>query len=83
MHIPQRPYWSGEPADLGELFRLRKIACQRQIEAVCTLHTHQFGWECRLMAAEELLRSEVCRTQEAVGACSEQWKVAMIERGWS
>jgi hypothetical protein len=27
-------------------------------------------------------RSEVCRSQEAVLDTSEQWKTAMIEKGW-
>ena len=83
MQTPQRPYWSGEPTDLGELFRLRKLTCNRQLEAICELRTHQFGWECRLVAGGELLRSEVCRSDDAVRACSEQWKLAMIEKGWS
>lgn len=82
VQTPQRPYWSGEPVVLGELFRLRKLSCSRQLEAVCELRSHQFGWECRLSVGDDLLRSEVCRSEDAVGACSDQWKHAMIEKGW-
>jgi hypothetical protein len=82
VNVPQREFWSGEPAELGELFRLHKLTCNRQLEAVCRLVTHEFGWECRLTVGDDLLRSEVCRTRQAVTACGEQWKAAMIEKGW-
>ena len=80
--FPQRDGWQGEPADLGDLFRLRKLACNRQLEAVCLLRTHQFGWECRLLVGDDLLRSEVCKSEQAVVTCSDDWKTAMIEKGW-
>jgi hypothetical protein len=80
--LPQRADWYGKPADVGELFRLRKLSCNRQLEAVCLLRTHQFGWECCLLIGGDLMRSEVCRTEQSVVSCSDQWKAAMIEKGW-
>jgi hypothetical protein len=50
--------------------------------ARCTLATHPLGWELRLMATD-LLRSQVCRSSEEILNTHEQWKAAMIEKGWS
>jgi hypothetical protein len=33
-------------------------------------------------AQAEVVQTQVCRTQEDVFACGEQWKVPMIEKGW-
>jgi hypothetical protein len=41
------------------------------------------GHEVRLTAADELLRSQVCRSTPEILDVLEQWKVAMIEKGWS
>lgn len=76
--VLQRLTWSGTPKDLGELFILRKSGR----EAVCKLTTHQFGWELRLEVAGELRRSCVCRSQEEVFSTGEEWKAAMVEKGW-
>ena len=48
------------------------------------IFSHQFGWEVRLLVGsqEELVSSQVWRTQEDVLTTGEQWKVAMIEKGW-
>lgn len=77
--VLQRHAWSGTPKDLGELFLLRK----RGRDAVCTLTTHQFGWELRLLVAGELVQSQVCRTQEDVFSTGEMWKQAMTAKGWT
>ena len=50
-------------------------------KASCELWTHVLGWELRLVASGELLRSQVCRTQEEVFDTFEQWKAAMLEKG--
>ena len=44
--------------------------------------THPLGWELRLMTSD-LLRSQVCRSSEEILSTHEQWKAAMIEKGWS
>jgi hypothetical protein len=83
VEVLQRSQWHGEPTVLGDMFRLRKDRCGRQLEAACRLITHALGWELRLEIAGSLQRSQVCRTQDEVLETSEQWKVAMIEKGWS
>jgi hypothetical protein len=44
--------------------------------------SHPLGWELRLMTTD-LLRSEVCRSSTEVLDTSEQWKAAMIGKGWT
>jgi hypothetical protein len=61
---------------------VHKQKCGQQIEAACRLVTHALGWELRLEVVGSLQRSEVCRTQDEVLDTSEQWKAAMIEKGW-
>jgi hypothetical protein len=82
MDILQRVSWYGEPARLGEGWRLRKMTGAAGREAVCQLFSHQFGWELGLTVAGELLRSEVCRSQDDVLRVCEQWKAAMLAKGW-
>jgi hypothetical protein len=49
--------------------------------ARCILVTHPLGWELRLMTSD-LLRSQVCRSSEEILSTHEEWKAAMLERGW-
>lgn len=81
INILQRPFWTGEPRDLGELFTLEK----RGRKAVCKLVTHQLGWECRLFigSQEEVVQTQVCRTEEDVLRTSEKWKAALRETEWA
>ena len=52
-------------------------------EATCRLQSHVFGWELILEINGSLYASQVCRNSEQVLTTSEQWKLAMIEKGWS
>jgi hypothetical protein len=79
MDVLQRSQWDGEPKEQGELFVLRKGGHRT---AVCKLFRHQFGWECRLMVRGELVQSQVCRSPDEVLSTGEQWKAAMLEKGW-
>jgi hypothetical protein len=76
------PFSNGVPVPQGDLFRVHRERCGRQLEAVCQLVTHQLGWELRLEINRDLQRSEVCRTRDAALDTSEQWQAAMIEKGW-
>lgn len=69
------------PVELAELFQLAK-GNNRRVR--CLIFTHQFGFELRLVfgSKAELLRSQVCRTDDEVLTTGEQWKAAMIEKGW-
>jgi hypothetical protein len=80
MDVLQRPHWHGSPIHLGEPFILRK----NEVEARCVLRSHQFGWEVCLQIGinREFVQTKVCRNQDDVLTTGEQWKVAMIEKGW-
>jgi hypothetical protein len=77
----QSDNWYGSPVDLGELFVLKKNGR----EATCKLRSHQFGWELLLFvgAQAEVVQTQVCRSQDDVLRTGEQWKAAMIEKGWA
>jgi hypothetical protein len=55
LHSPAVWTFCGAPCWTGELFLVRK--CNRT--AVCTLFSHQFGWDRRLLVSRELVLSEV------------------------
>lgn len=80
---PVRSDWHGEPVVVGDMFRVHKDRCGRQLEATCHLVTHVLGWELRLEIAGSLQRSQVCRTQDEVLETSEQWTASMVAQGWS
>lgn len=73
----QRDQWDGHPVDLGDAWTLRKG------ELLGSLHPVQppIWLELRLMVGE-LVRSQVCRTQDEILATQDSWKVAMLGRGW-
>lgn len=83
MTIPilQRPDWHGDPKEMAELFALAK-GNNRRVR--CVIFTHQFGFELRLLfgSKAELLRSQVCRTDDEVLTTGEQWKTGLREKGW-
>ena len=80
LQVLQRPNCHGRPIELGDLFRLQK----NRREARAALFTHQFGWEVRLLVGSQLevVQTQVCRDQEEVLRTGEQWKQALIEKGW-
>ena len=82
MLVPQRADWQGDPQPLGDVFRLHKVRCGQPMEAVCHLTTHVLGWELRLDIAGSLHRSQVCRAHKEVIQLSDQWKAAMMDKGW-
>jgi hypothetical protein len=74
--------WDGRPTYLGDLFRVSKARGEKPLTAVCTLWTHQIGWEVRLEVNGDLQRSEVFRSRDDVLTAGEIWKAAMSEKGW-
>ena len=75
---PQREHWDGHPVELGDARALRK----GDKVARCVLASHPLGWELRLMTSD-LLRFQVCRTSDEVLTTHEQWKSAMLQKGWA
>ena len=50
---------------------------------VCALHTHPTGWELRVWYGPELVRSQVCKTQDDVFFTAEKWKATALTDGWA
>ena len=59
-----------------------KVSCGQPTQAICELFTHEFGHELRHIANGEVLSTVVCRNNEQIPTTQEQWKKAMIEKGW-
>jgi hypothetical protein len=53
-------------------------------KARAVIFSHQFGWEVRLLVGseEELVSSQVSRTQDELVTTGAQGKSAMLEKGW-
>jgi hypothetical protein len=81
VQVLQRPDWHGSPVNLGELFILHK----NRRQATCQLHSHQFGWELRLVIGSQLevVQTQVCRTEDEVLTTGEQWRAKLLEEGWA
>jgi hypothetical protein len=81
LQVLQRPHWHGTPIGLGDLFRLEN---NNRCQARAALFRHQFGWEVRLLIGSQLevVQTRVCRDQEDALTTGEQWKKAMMEKGW-
>ena len=72
--------WNSTPKELGDLFILHKN--RRTARAV--ICTSQWGWEMQLLVGSQLevVQTQVCRSQDEVFDTGEQWRAAMIEKGW-
>ena len=78
MAVSQRSDWYGEQQQLSPAWTLRKGSKA----AKCAVWSHQFGWELRLIAGPELVQSQVCRSETELIETQEQWKAAILEKGW-
>ena len=58
--------------------------CLAGLTARCKLWAHYVQWQVDLLVGSQLevVQMQVCRDQEEVLATGEQWKQAMIEKGW-
>jgi hypothetical protein len=74
----QRAGWDGTPREVAQWWTLRK----GQRRAICRMFTHLLGHELRLEVSRELVSSDVCRTDDAVIACQEQWRASLETKGW-
>src|SRR5688572_23464947 len=79
----QRSMWNGPPERLSDAFRVTKQKGERIATAACEVWSHTFGWELRLeIAGRGLQMSTIVRSAGEMLDTSEQWKIAMIEKGW-
>jgi hypothetical protein len=76
---PQSENLNTPPVQLDDVFLLRK----REMVATCELWTHAFGWECRLYAGEDMIATQVCRSEQEVEAFGKTWCEALTVKGWS
>jgi hypothetical protein len=81
IEVLQRLDWQRSPIDLGELFIVKKNGC----EAICKMAIASV----RLGTAVVRRRSNrsgtdsgVPRSQDEVLTTGEQWKAAMMDKGW-
>jgi hypothetical protein len=79
--VLQRLAWNGTlQRALAILFALHEN--RRAVRA--SIFTHHLGWEVRLLVGSqpEVVQTKLCRTQDEVLTTGEQWRAAMIEKGW-
>jgi hypothetical protein len=53
-----------------------------QLKLRCALSTHRLGWELRLTAGANLLRTHVCKAQQEVFDTSAAWRSEALSQGW-
>jgi hypothetical protein len=67
------------PKSLGDEWTVKRDGLTMR----CALATHRLGWELRLTAGSNFLRSQVCKTQKEVFDISAAWKAEALSKGWS
>jgi hypothetical protein len=79
-----RPGWRAVGNTPGERWRLHKAGCGHHRQAVCELRRHALGFELRLIVdGSDLRNSRLLPEGYDVLSVVEEWKAAMVERGWS
>jgi hypothetical protein len=79
--VLQRAIWSGTPQELAVWWTLRREATRGH--AICRMFSHQLGHELRLEVKGELIASKVCRDDDEILRCQEEWRKGFEEKGWS
>ena len=64
---------------IRELFTLTRTS---GVRAVCSLWTHQRGWEIRPLVNDTFSRSQVVRDPADLQRIANEWRDAMIRQGW-
>ena len=71
--------WYGTPVELGDGFHSQEEPSRGDMRAT----VHQSGWGLRLfIGRDEIVQTRVFRSQDEVLTTAEQWKAAMMEKGW-
>ena len=73
----QGEHAADSPLSLGEAWRLRK----GKNVVICSVGSHALGWKLDLRGGP-LIFSRVCRSLNEALSTQQQWKMAMVERGW-
>jgi hypothetical protein len=77
-----RANWDGHPILLGTALDLRLRKGQREHPRGLRAADHQLGHELVLRVDGELTHSAVCRSKDEFLGLYEQWRAALIEKGW-
>ena len=73
--------WDGSSRELGELFVMRR----GRRETRCKVFSHQCGWELRLVMGvrADVMLNKICGSRDDVLRTGEQWKTALVDKGWA
>ena len=71
-------YYKG-PQSLGDAWTLTQGA----LTMLCALKTHRLGWELRLTAGKNLIRTQVCKNETEVFDTADAWQAEAIAKGWT
>jgi hypothetical protein len=77
--VPQRDNLNAKPKRLDDLFVMRKD----DRLAVCALHTHDLGCECRLFSGDDLIATHVCRSDAEIETFANTWRDGLKEKRWT
>jgi hypothetical protein len=64
---------------LGDLWMLQRGALKLR----CAISTNKLGWELRLTAGQNFLRSQICKSEGEVASVSEAWIAEAKSKGWA
>ena len=83
--VPKRQFWSNaEPKRLSDPWRLTKVTGDHTMTAVCEVWAAEMGWDLRLQIyGRGLQMSSLCRSGREMVDRADEWKAAMLEKGWS
>jgi hypothetical protein len=85
MPVPKREFWNNaNPERLPDAWRMTKVKGDRTMTAVCEVWAVELGWDLRLMIdGHGVQMSSLCRSGREMVDRSDEWKAAMIEKGWT
>ena len=66
------------PQPLGDVWTLTRDAATLR----CALSTHRQGWELRLTAGANFLRSHICRSPQEVRDTGNAWRAEATAKGF-
>ncbi len=77
--IPQREHFAG-----AEQLSLAWTLQRAGRSAACTIWSHQFGFELRLIiSGDPLPRTQVCTSQPDMLTLLDDWRAALEAKGWT
>ena len=82
--VEERQCFRREPPDDFELELLGHIARSSEHRGLSdSERLEQGGWELRLTAGANRLRSHVCRSRQEVADTQDAWKAEAVAQGWA